>query len=129
VRPLGHSKRIHTIGRSRSSLDWEKARELAKEIDHLRTTIAGPLAERDARLAAERMWDLVGIADAVLTRIHGTAQAVVEAFEAAIACSRTLATTGSFPARCRRSRSWRRCTTGAHPSTIDSARSRSLLSH
>ena len=76
-------KRIHTIGRSRSFLDWEKARELAKEIDHLRTTVAGPLAERDARLAAERMWDLVGI-DAVLTRIHGSAQAVVEAFEAAI---------------------------------------------
>jgi hypothetical protein len=77
-------KRIHTIGRSRSFLDWEKARELAKEIDYLRTTIAGPLAERDARLAAERMWDLVGIADAVLTRIHGSAQAVVETFEAAI---------------------------------------------
>jgi hypothetical protein len=78
------AKRIHTIGRSRSFLDWEKGRELAMEIDHLRTTIAGPLAERDARLAAERMWDLVGIADAVLMRIHGSAQAVVETFEAAI---------------------------------------------
>ena len=30
------------------------------------------------------MWDLLGIADAVLTRIHGSAQAAVEAFEAAI---------------------------------------------
>ncbi len=39
-------KRIHTIGRSRSFLDWEKGRELAKEIDHLRTTVAGPLAAR-----------------------------------------------------------------------------------
>ena len=77
-------KRIHTIGRSRSSLDWEKGRALAKEIDHLRTTIAGPLAERNARLAAERMWHLVGIADAVLTRIHGSGQAAVDAFEAAI---------------------------------------------
>jgi hypothetical protein len=77
-------KRIHTIRRSRSSLDWEKGRELAMEIDHLRATIAGPLAERDARLAAERMWDLVGIADALLARIRGSAQAVVEAFEAAI---------------------------------------------
>jgi hypothetical protein len=36
------------------------------------------------RLAAERLWDLVGIADAMLARIHGSAQAVVEAFEAAI---------------------------------------------
>lgn len=77
-------KRIHTIGRSRSSLDWEKGRALAKEIDHLRTTIAGSLAERNARLAAERMWDLVGIADAVLTRIQGSGQAAVETFEAAI---------------------------------------------
>src|SRR5918994_21352 len=77
-------KRIHTIGRSRSFLDWEKGRELAKEIDHLRTTIAGPLAKRDARLAAEHMWDVVGLADPVLTRIHGSAQAAVEVFEAAI---------------------------------------------
>ena len=77
-------KRIHTIGRSRSSLDWEKGRALAKEIGHLRTTIAGPLAEQNARLAAERMWDLVGIADAVLTRIQGSGQAAVETFEAAI---------------------------------------------
>jgi flagellin-specific chaperone FliS len=77
-------KRIHTIGRSRSFLDWEKGRELAKEIDHLRTTIAGPLAERDARLAAEHMWEVVGLADPVLTRIHGSTQAAVEVFEAAI---------------------------------------------
>jgi hypothetical protein len=77
-------KRIHTIGRSRSFLDWEKGRELAKEIDHLRTTVAGPLAERDARLAAEHMWDVVGLADPVPTRIHGSAQAAVEVFEAAI---------------------------------------------
>jgi hypothetical protein len=77
-------KRIHTIGRSRSFLDWEKGRELAKEIDHLRTTVAGPLAERDARLAAEHMWDVVGLADPVLRRIHGSAQAAVEVFEAAI---------------------------------------------
>ena len=67
-------KRIHTIGRSRSFLDWEKARELAKEIDHLRTTVPGPLAERNARLAAERMCDLVGIADAVLARMSADAQ-------------------------------------------------------
>ena len=77
-------KRIHTIGRSRSFLDWEKGRELAKEIDHLRTTVAGPLAERDARLAAEHMWDVVGLADPALTRIYGSAQAAVEVFEAAI---------------------------------------------
>ena len=76
-------KRIHTIGRSRSSLDWEKGRALAKEIDHLRTTIAGPLAEQNARLAAERMWELVGIAHGVLTRIQGSGQAAVETFEAA----------------------------------------------
>ena len=61
-------KRIRTIGRSRSFLNWERGRELAKEIDHLRTTIAGTLAERDARLAAERMWDLVGIGNDVLAR-------------------------------------------------------------
>lgn len=77
-------KRIRTIGRSRSFLDWEKGRELAKEIDHLRTTIGGTLAEWDTRLAAERMWDLVGISNAVLARIRGSAQAAVEAFEAAI---------------------------------------------
>jgi hypothetical protein len=77
-------KRIRMIGRSQSSLDWEKGKELAKEIEHLRTTIAVTLAGQDARVAAERMWDLVGIADNVLARVHGSAQPAVEAFEAAI---------------------------------------------
>ena len=39
-------KRIKTIGRSRSFVDWEKRKPLVQELDHLRVTIATRLAPK-----------------------------------------------------------------------------------
>jgi hypothetical protein len=61
--------RIRTIGRSRSFVDWDKRKGLIQELTYLRTTISGTLAKQDPTLAAERMWELIGIADSVLERI------------------------------------------------------------
>lgn len=57
-------KRIKTIGRSRSFVDWEKRKPLVHELDHLRATIATRLAKQDAARAIELLWDFIGIADA-----------------------------------------------------------------
>ncbi len=62
-------KRIKTIGRSRSFVDWEKRKPLVHELDHLRVTIATRLAKQDATRAIELLWDLIGIADAVMQRV------------------------------------------------------------
>jgi hypothetical protein len=40
-------KRIGTIGRSRSFVDWEKRKGLVQELDHLRATIVDTLAPEE----------------------------------------------------------------------------------
>ena len=53
-------KRIKTIGRSRSFVDWEKRKPLVHELDHLRVTMATRLARQDAARAVELLWDFIG---------------------------------------------------------------------
>ena len=77
-------KRIKTIGRSRSFVDWEKRKLLVQELDHLRATIATRLAAQDRERAIELLWDFLSIADAVLKRIGDGIGAVGEIFGAAM---------------------------------------------
>ena len=62
-------KRLKTIARSRSFVDWDKRKTLSLELDHLRTTIATRLAESDPTRAIELLWDFAGMGDGVLRRI------------------------------------------------------------
>jgi hypothetical protein len=77
-------KRIKTIGRSRSFVDWEKRKLLVQELDHLRATIATRLAAQDRERAIELLWDFLGIADTVLNRMGDGIGAVEEIFGAAM---------------------------------------------
>lgn len=62
-------KRIRTIGRSRSFVNWEKRKGLVQELDFLRTTITDTQAAQDPKAAAELMWELIGAADSVVKRV------------------------------------------------------------
>jgi hypothetical protein len=77
-------KRIKTIGRSRSFVDWEKRKPLMHELDHLRMTIATRLARQDAPRAIELLWDFIGIADAVMERVGDGIGEVEDVFGAAM---------------------------------------------
>jgi hypothetical protein len=77
-------KRIKTIGRSRSFVDWEKRKPLVQELDHLRRTIATRLAAQDREQAIELLWSFLGIADAVMERMGDGIGAVEEIFGAAM---------------------------------------------
>lgn len=61
-------KRLRTIGRARGFIEWDKVRPLARELDRLRETIAGPLAATDPRAAVAQMRLLLGLADNVFKR-------------------------------------------------------------
>ncbi|WP_140887209.1 DUF6880 family protein [Muricoccus nepalensis] len=61
-------KRLRTIGRSRGFIEWDKVRPLARELDSLRETIAGPLAATDPRAAVAQMRLLLSLADNVFER-------------------------------------------------------------
>ena len=78
-------KRIKTIGRSRSFVDWEKRKSLAHELDHLRATIATRLAKQDAARAIDLLWDFISIADAVMQRVGDGIGEVEAVFDAAMA--------------------------------------------
>ena len=77
-------KRLRTIARSRSYLDWEKAKALVRELDHLRGAIASRLAETDHTRAVEMLWTFIAMADQVTRRV-GERGALAEAvFDAAM---------------------------------------------
>ena len=58
-------KRLRTIGRSRGFIEWDKVRPLARELDSLRETIAGPLAAADPRAAVAQMRLLLSLGEGV----------------------------------------------------------------
>ena len=78
-------KRIQTIGRSRSFVDWDKRKPLVRELDHIRMTIGTTLAAQSPAVAIERLWDFVGIADRVIERIGDGVGEVEEVFGEAMA--------------------------------------------
>ena len=61
-------KRLRTIARSRGFIDWDKVRPLARELDALRETIAGPLAASSPRAAVMQMRLLLSLGAGVLER-------------------------------------------------------------
>jgi hypothetical protein len=73
-------KRIQTIGRSRSFVDWEKRKPLVQELEHLRATIATTLATQSSEGAVERLWAFIGIADRVIERVGDGVRDVEEVF-------------------------------------------------
>ena len=61
-------KRLRTIGRSRGFVEWDKVRPLARELDSLRETIAGPLAAADPKAAVAQMRLLLSLGESVFER-------------------------------------------------------------
>ena len=61
-------KRLRTIHRSRGFIEWDKVRPLARELEGLRDTIAGPLAASDPYAAVAQMRLLLTLAKGVFER-------------------------------------------------------------
>lgn len=76
-------KRLRTIGRSRGFIEWDKVRPLARELDSLRETIAGPLAAADPRAAVAQMRLLLGLAGNVFERSDDGSGTLGEVFRQA----------------------------------------------
>ena len=89
-------KRIHTIARSKTFIDWDRRKPLVQEFENLRTTITGTLAPLDARAAAERMVDFVNLSDTLYERVDDSS-GTERSPPCSVAPSRTSGTCG---ARC-----------------------------
>lgn len=75
-------KRLATIGRSRSFIDWDKRRALVDDLETQRSAILDPVAKADPTEALDLMWRFVALADSVLNRCDDTG-AVLSVFHTA----------------------------------------------
>ncbi len=76
-------KRLRTIQRSRGFIEWDKVRPLVRELEGLRETIAGPLAQADPRAAATQMRLLLELAEGVFERSDDGSGSLGDVFRAA----------------------------------------------
>lgn len=77
-------KRLASLGRSRSFIDYGKSRQFAQELDSLREQIAGRLAARDATRAWELMWSFLGTADTTLGRCDDSSGSIGDVYRDAL---------------------------------------------
>ena len=73
-------KRLATVARSASFLDWRQRDALLKDLDQQRLAIIGPIAEHDPALAVELLWTLLELVEPVLERCDDSDGAVMPLF-------------------------------------------------
>ncbi len=77
-------KRLTTIGKSRSFVDWQHVRGLTADLDQQRKMIAGPLAKAAPDKALELMWQFLGLAKSVFNRCDDSNGTVGMVFQNAV---------------------------------------------
>jgi hypothetical protein len=76
-------KRLRTIRRSRGFVEWDKVPPLARELDGLRETIAGPLAASDPQAAVAQMRLFLDLAEGVFERSDDSSGVLGDVFREA----------------------------------------------
>ncbi len=61
-------KRIASLGRAHSFVDWHKQKQLVSDLDRQRSTIAKKIAPKEAQAALELMWRFLDIAGSIYER-------------------------------------------------------------
>src|SRR5262245_10183323 len=76
-------KRLTTIARSRSFIDWQNRKSLIEDLETQRRAIVNQVAKTDPAEALELMWRFVAIANSVFERCDDSSGAVISVFHAA----------------------------------------------
>jgi hypothetical protein len=76
-------KRLRTLQRAKGSIDWDKVRPLARELDGLRETIAGPLAAADPHAAVAQMRRFLELAAGLFERSDDSSGSLGQVFRQA----------------------------------------------
>ncbi|WP_076072290.1 DUF6880 family protein [Sphingomonas montana] len=90
-------KRIATIGRARSNLDWRQLRALIADLATQHAAIAGPLATADPVAAHDLLWEFLKLADRLFDRTDDSAGRLLDLFHAAVADLGRLAQAADVP--------------------------------
>jgi hypothetical protein len=78
-------KRLATIARSRSFVDWQNRKSLVEDLDAQRRAIVGQVATRLPAEGLDLMWRFLELASAVFARCDDSSGAVANVFHAAVA--------------------------------------------
>lgn len=74
-------RQIAALRRSRSFVDWNKIGDLAKSLDGMRASIAGPLAAADPSSAAERFFSFFAIGQPTIDRVDDSSGRIGSVFK------------------------------------------------
>jgi len=78
-------KRLTTIGRARSFVDYQNRRALVDDLETQRRAIVDQVAKADAVEALELMWRFMALANSVFARCDDSSGTVIGIFHAAVA--------------------------------------------
>jgi hypothetical protein len=76
-------KRLTTIARSRSFIDWQNRKSLIEDLEAQRRAIVNQVAKADPSEALELMWRFVAIANSVFERCDDSSGVVISVFHSA----------------------------------------------
>jgi hypothetical protein len=76
-------KRLTTIARSRSFVDWQNRRTLVEDLETQRCAIVGQVAKADSAEALELIWRFMALASSVFGRCDDSSGTVIGIFHAA----------------------------------------------
>jgi hypothetical protein len=77
-------KRIATIARSNSFIEWDNIKKLVRDLELQRTSIVSLVARDDPVEALELMWRFIALASSVFERCDDGSGRVIEVFHAAV---------------------------------------------
>ncbi|KGF70930.1 hypothetical protein LL06_02290 [Hoeflea sp. BAL378] len=78
-------KRLASIARARTAINWRKIRAFRKDLDTQRTIIAETIAAEDPAEAFELIWQFMGLGEPVFDRAEDGSGALLEIFRQACA--------------------------------------------
>jgi hypothetical protein len=78
-------KRIATIARSRSFIDWQNRKSLVDDLEAQRRAIVEQLATGLSTEGVDLMWRFVGLAESIFARCDDSSGAVIDVFHSAVA--------------------------------------------
>lgn len=78
------AKRLATIGRSRSYVEWHSTKALAADLDQQRKAIVGQIAKASPALALDLMWRFLGLADSIFARCDDSNGTIGAVFRTAV---------------------------------------------
>ena len=77
-------KRLSTIARSRSYVEWDRTRSLVRDLDTQRSAIVEKVAPEAAEEALDLMWRFIGLAPSIYERCDDSNGSVGDVFRSAL---------------------------------------------